>query len=616
MTGAPVHLEPRPEDPDRDQELLDRVRAGDGAAFGELYDEHAGAARRLASFLAGPDGADDLVAESFARILDLLGAGGGPTSNFRAYLYTAIRNRYRDNLRTSHERPASDAPWLLDSHEPSAEELVPGIDANGAVAALTSLPGTWQQVLWYLEVEGRKPAEVADLLAMSPVAVSSLAYRAREGLRRAYLDQHLVGASVPEQCRWTRDRLSQYVRDDLSSRASAKVGEHLAGCAGCSAAFAELETLNKKLAALLVPVVLVGAMKALELSGASGTAPAGSLAGALGNRLDGGSGASAGAGSAVGGQVASGFVLADLSARAITVIALVAAGTVAAAATAWAVIAHEDRPVARKPAVEVTATPTPPPTPPATQAPNPVTPSPRPAPPVPEPTVAAPVVEPAGPVADPGPEQPPAAPELVVVRTRSPVAVPISGCGSYGSLTLPRTTGVRYALTAGDGRQGTWAVTATARPGYRIADDAPRRFTGDLGSYVACPLPPSIGAVSKVAQGDPADPWDITVSPLVPGPEPATVQVTYTFTTGVLIKARSGEGWTCREPGGGEVGAGQEYYFPDPATPFTCTFDYTGTAPPPVTMTVFGMDAALQVVEPTGQVTLSTAGVQHDQRTF
>ena len=45
-------------------------------------------------------------------------------------------------------------------------------------------------VLWHTEVEQQKPADIAPLLGMSANSVSALAYRAREGLRQAFLSQH------------------------------------------------------------------------------------------------------------------------------------------------------------------------------------------------------------------------------------------------------------------------------------------------------------------------------------------------------------------------------------------------------------------------------------------
>ncbi len=272
-----------------DAPLLERARAGDSDAFGELYEREVDAARRLARILVGEQGAEELVSESFARVLTQLQAGRGPTDDFRAYLHVTIRNGFRDGLRAVKESPASDQPWLLDDVLPSVEELVEDLDREVAVTALATLPKSWQQVLWHLEVEGRKPAEVATILEMDAGAVSSLAFRAREGLKRAYLDQHLRGVTGG-QCGWTQSRLSQYVRGDLSPRAQQKVADHLDECEECRAALATVDRVNQKLAAWLFPVVLWGVASAekgglLWIAGAAG-------AGAGGTPTDGSAGAS------------------------------------------------------------------------------------------------------------------------------------------------------------------------------------------------------------------------------------------------------------------------------------------------------------------------------------
>jgi RNA polymerase sigma factor (sigma-70 family) len=587
--------------------LLDRVRSGDDSAFEELYDAHAAAARRLGLLLAGPDGADDLVSESFARILHLLRSGGGPTSNLRAYLYTAIRNLHRDHLRAGRERPSSDMPWILDAEEPPAEELVSGIDANGAVSALTSLPGPWQQVLWHLEVEGRKPAEIADLLDMSAASVSSLAYRAREGLRRAYLDQHLVGVPAAAQCRWTRERLSKYVRDDLSERAAAKVDDHVLECRACATALDELASVNRRLAALVLPVVLVGGMRALELAASGGAS--GPLGAALAGRARSSSDSSTASSAAQSGA----GVSASVSAMVVTA---VTAGVLALGAGAWALVAKvgdADEGRAGSAATDHGAVREPG----ATRenpgdAPAPTRPSGRTTPTKPLPSSVV-VAAPLSPTTSP-PEH---ATPLRVARPQPPVVVPITACDTFGSVATRRTDGVRYELTGGDGRQGWWEVVATAVKGYVLASGVPSRFSGDLGQYAACPLPPSIGALAKTAQGDPLnDPWSITVTPRVTGAAPASVAVTYVFDSGVIVKERTGSGWTCREPGGGEVGAGPEYYFPDPGTQFTCTFDFSTMTPPPVALSVLATDSSFHTIEPAGVVTLVTNGDEDDRRTF
>ena len=81
-------------------------------------------------------------------------------------------------------------------------------------------------MLWHTEVEGQKPADIAPLLGMSANSVSALAYRAREGLRQAYLVEH-AGELDEDTCRWTHQHLGAYIRNGTSRRDAAKVEEHL-----------------------------------------------------------------------------------------------------------------------------------------------------------------------------------------------------------------------------------------------------------------------------------------------------------------------------------------------------------------------------------------------------
>jgi len=114
--------QPRPlDDPAgcTDAELIAAVRAGDRAAFAQLYERHERAARRMARQLsASPHDVDDLVAEAFARVLDMLSAGRGPDSAFRAYLLTAVRNGMYERGRRSRRLELSDDMGRHDRGEP------------------------------------------------------------------------------------------------------------------------------------------------------------------------------------------------------------------------------------------------------------------------------------------------------------------------------------------------------------------------------------------------------------------------------------------------------------------------------------------------------------------
>jgi RNA polymerase sigma factor (sigma-70 family) len=238
-----------------DAELISAVRGGDADAYGELFARHVDAARRLARQLAGPADADDLVSDAFTKVLTVLQRGGGPDLAFRAYLLTAVRRLHVDRIRAgSRLRPVDDLT-PVDPGLPFQDTAVEGFDNAAAARAFASLPERWQMVLWHTEVEQQKPADIAPLLGMSANSVSALAYRAREGLRQAFLSQH---ATDPDDvdCAWTRDHLGAYVRGGLSRRDAARVDDHLASCRACAAVYLELTEVNSGLAGLLAPLLL------------------------------------------------------------------------------------------------------------------------------------------------------------------------------------------------------------------------------------------------------------------------------------------------------------------------------------------------------------------------
>ena len=261
-----------------DAELISSVRGGDVSAYGDLFARHRDAATRLARQLVSAPDADDLVSEAFAKVLNVLLAGGGPDVAFRAYLLTAVRRLHVDKIRATSRATPTDDLTPYETPEASPDTVIAGFEGGAAAKAFASLPERWQLVLWHLEVEGQKPADVAPLLGMSANSVSALAYRAREGLRQAYLQMH-TGDLIEEDCRWTHAKLGAYVRKGLARRDVQKVETHLDGCRKCTAMYLELDEVNSSLAALLGPLVL-GAAAAGYLT-ASGTAGAGAAGGVI-----------------------------------------------------------------------------------------------------------------------------------------------------------------------------------------------------------------------------------------------------------------------------------------------------------------------------------------------
>lgn len=251
MSSNPIEVAPK-----ADADLILSARGGDDAAFSELYHRHLGAARAAArSLVRSRSDADDLVSEAFTRVLRALRKGGGPEVAFRPYLLTAVRNAFYDRSRKDGRVEVRDeVPEDLDAVL-VARAAMAGEDKELVARAFANLPERWQTVLWHTEVEGRPPAEVAPMLGIAPNAVAALAYRAREGLREAYLQAHLQ-IEPPAGCKETRGRLGGYVRDSLSNRDRAKVEEHLDGCVPCKAVLVELREVSGTLRSALPPVLL------------------------------------------------------------------------------------------------------------------------------------------------------------------------------------------------------------------------------------------------------------------------------------------------------------------------------------------------------------------------
>jgi RNA polymerase sigma factor (sigma-70 family) len=255
LTGTPAP------DETSDAVLLLRTREGDTEAFGSLYLRHVASARVLARQLArDPSEADELVAESFTRVLGVLQRGAGPEAAVRPYLLSTMRRLHIDRRLAERKTEPTDDLTPHDPGEPFVDLPADELERSIVSSAFTSLPERWRLVLWHTEVEGLSPAQVAPLLGISANATAALAVRARAGLRDAYLSAH-VTSSEPG-CREIGASLGGYVRGTLSRRERVAVDQHLDSCARCSAAVLELSDTAATMRAVIGPLILGGAVLA------------------------------------------------------------------------------------------------------------------------------------------------------------------------------------------------------------------------------------------------------------------------------------------------------------------------------------------------------------------
>ena len=259
-----------------DEELIANARSGDQGAFAELWRRHYRSGARVARQFTSSIDADDLVSEAYTRIYQRVLAGGGPSGAFRPYLYTTIRNLASTWGAKSRDVQVDD---IADYEDPTTidDPVAVALDRTLTARAFRSLPERWQSVLWYTEVEGMDPHEVAPILGMSANGVAALSYRAREGLRKAWLQAHVSEAGTSEACKWTISRLGENARHSLTAREQEKMSDHLKTCAKCAIVSEEVDEVGSHLAMVLLPIMLgagVGGILLASLTHAGATATA------------------------------------------------------------------------------------------------------------------------------------------------------------------------------------------------------------------------------------------------------------------------------------------------------------------------------------------------------
>lgn len=327
-----------------DADLILRTRSGDATAFSELWRRHYPSGMAVARSITSSIDPDDLVQESYTRIYQAVLKGGGPNGSFRAYLFTSIRNTAAAWGRARREMPIDELESVVDP-DSTDEAVGDALDRSLTAQAFRSLPVRWQEVLWYTEIEQMKPAEVAPLLGMKAGAVSQLAFRAREGLREAWIQVHVQSTSSDSECHWTIAHLGAHSRGNLSTRDQKRMDAHLGECARCLIVAAEAKDVSSRLALVMLPLVLgvagaAGYAQLLQHGGvpavAAATMPVSVVAGTA--SADGGAGSIGvegavlgGTGTTTGGTVSGGAITGLGALVGAGSAALVVAGVVAAA---------------------------------------------------------------------------------------------------------------------------------------------------------------------------------------------------------------------------------------------------------------------------------------------
>lgn len=173
-----------------EKKWLDGAHRLEEAALSAIYDAYSPALYRYTYRLLGdPQAAEDIVAETFYRLLRAISAGGGPKDHLRAYLYRVAHNLvmdlYRSNQPLAEDADLQSLPTHSENLSPEAE-TIKGIEGARARQMLWLLTADQRQVIILKFYEGLTNQEVAASLEKPVGAVKSLQHRALQSLRRIY----------------------------------------------------------------------------------------------------------------------------------------------------------------------------------------------------------------------------------------------------------------------------------------------------------------------------------------------------------------------------------------------------------------------------------------------
>ncbi|UBH05275.1 hypothetical protein K8P10_000786 [Leucobacter sp. Psy1] len=218
-----------------DEELCGVVRDGATWPLAVLWDRHHASARGWA-LKKDPRAGEDATAEAFTLVFQALRSGGGPTASFRGYLFktidSALVKHWNAERRTS---PLDDlGEFAVDDAPDHAEALTDAQDRRAAAVALQELPDRWREIIVAVDVEQRPVQDVASELGLSPNAASVLLKRAREGLRKAWIERlHRPVEALPHDCAKAVRHFGTVRWGKRGTRTRKATERHLETCESC-----------------------------------------------------------------------------------------------------------------------------------------------------------------------------------------------------------------------------------------------------------------------------------------------------------------------------------------------------------------------------------------------
>lgn len=173
-------------------ELIERAQAGDGAAFGLLYDRYFDTVFRFVYFRVGNRQlAEDLTADTFLRALKRIGSFTWQGRDLGAWLVTIARNLVADHFKSGRYRLEVTTGDVLDADRPDRGPegspevaVIDHITNVDLLKAVKQLNPEQQECIVLRFLHGFSVAETAQAMGKNEGAIKALQYRAVRALAR------------------------------------------------------------------------------------------------------------------------------------------------------------------------------------------------------------------------------------------------------------------------------------------------------------------------------------------------------------------------------------------------------------------------------------------------
>ena len=185
-------------DRDLELELVQRLRAGDAAAFESIHDA---LNARLYNFLARlsnrRDVAEDLLEDTWLRLV-VHAPRLRPDTRLTSWLFTVARHLYVSYCRSRAVEDTYAAGllslWPAGRPEPSPLQAAEASETERRIAgAVASLPAIYREALLLVAVEEFQPAAAAAVCGVTPATMRQRVSRARALLAARLTAQELTG---------------------------------------------------------------------------------------------------------------------------------------------------------------------------------------------------------------------------------------------------------------------------------------------------------------------------------------------------------------------------------------------------------------------------------------